>query len=180
MFQKNYILKAQYLGRRLESIYRVARRWKITNEEAAELMVNVEMQQSDNILNQKQHYKLFIEGSVHRDKMNPNEYNLVVEVPRIYSKYDEDVFNTSKELNNIEFNYEIDENVEILNNANKLEEKNITIYENVDGLNNNNKLEQKNIRIPENVEILNTGVANQIRKASIITKRRCTIMCSYV
>ena len=169
MFQTNYIFKAQYLGRRLESIYRVARRWKITNEEAAELMVNVEMQQSDNILNQKQHYKLFIEGSVHRGKMNPNEYNLEVEVPRIYRKYDEDVFN-----------YEIDENIEILNNANKLEEKNITIYENVDGLNNNNKLEQKNIRIPENVEILNTGIANQIRKASIITKRRCTIVCSYV
>ena len=59
MFQTNYIFKAQYLGRRLESIYRVARRWKITNEEAAELMVNVEIQQSDNKLNQKQHLKYF-------------------------------------------------------------------------------------------------------------------------
>jgi len=216
MFQTNYIFKAQYLGRRLESIYTVAKRWQITNEEAAELMVTVEMQQSDNILNQKQHYKLFIEGSVHREKKNPTESNLLVEVPRIYREYDEDVFNKSRELNNTVFNYEIDDtnNTEILNNVNKMAKQYIIIHENVVGLNNANKLEKKDLRNEntdisnnvntdilnnantdilnnanklekkdlrnENVEGLNTSVTNQIRKTSIITKRKCTIMCSYV
>ena len=133
MFQTNYIFKAQYYGRRLKSIYRVARRWKITTEEAAELMVNVEMQQSDNKLNQKQHFKLLIEGPVYRGN-NLNEYKLLIEGPTIYSDYDINLLdkkniNKSRRLNNIEFDNEMEEkdllgeDTVFLNNTNEMEEK---------------------------------------------------------
>lgn len=66
MVFRNYIIEAQYYGRRLESIRRVARRWKISMTDAAELIVNVEEAQSENRyknynLNKKR-YKEKIEG----------------------------------------------------------------------------------------------------------------------
>jgi len=49
MFFRNYIIEAQYYGRTLESIRTVAKRWKISISDAAELMVNVEEAQSENV-----------------------------------------------------------------------------------------------------------------------------------
>jgi len=151
MFQTNYIFKAQYFGRRLESIYRVARRWKITNEEATELMVNVEMQQSDNKLNQKQHFKLFIEGPVYRGN-NLDEYKLLIEGPTIYSAYeinllDKKNINKYRRLNNIEFDYEMEE-------KDLLEEDTVFLNNN-----NNNEMEEKNL-LDEDTVFLNSLSSN--------------------
>jgi hypothetical protein len=185
MFQTNYIFKAQYYGRRLESIYRVARRWKITNEEAAELMVNVEMQQSDNKFNQ---YKLLIEGPVYRGKINLDEYKLLTDGPTIYSDYDINLLdkkniNKSRRLNNIEFDYEmeeidlLDENTVFLNNNNEMEEKDLLDEDTVflNSLSSNNSSNQFIQTYDTNQQT--NQETNQASKKSTIPKRRHTTIC---
>jgi len=72
MVFRNYIIEAQYYGRRLESIKKVARRWKISMTDAAELIVNVEEVQSENRYKnynlKKKQYKEKIEGKIFYNK----------------------------------------------------------------------------------------------------------------
>ena len=185
MFQTNYIFKAQYLGRRLESIYRVARRWKITNKEAAELMVNVEMLQSDNTLNQYKlfiegpvyrgnnldEYKLFIEGPVYRGKINLLEYKLFIEGPTIYSDYginllDKKKINKYRRLNNIETDYEMEEK--------KLLEDDTVFLNSLSSNNSSNQFIQKyDTNLDTNLDT--NQYINQTSKK--FTKRRHTTNC---
>ena len=181
MFQTNYIFKVQYYGRRLESIHRVARRWKITNEEAAELMTNVEIQQSDNKLNQ---YKLLIEGPVYRGKNNLDEYKLLPEGPTIYSDYeinllDKKNINKSRRLNNIEFEYGVEEkhllDEDTVNNNNGMEEKHLLDEDPVflNSLSSNNSSNQLIQRYEFNQE------TNQETNQAIKKRRHTTTCCCF-
>ena len=68
MVFRNFFLEAQYYGRRLESIERVAKRWRISINDSAELIVNIEEVQSENRYKnynlRKKRYKEKIEGKI--------------------------------------------------------------------------------------------------------------------
>jgi hypothetical protein len=81
----NYILEAQQIGLEFKSIQKVAQRWGISLNDAAELMVNFEKQQGYyKLKQQKLHFKLILEGKSLLGKMDKKEYKLMIEGPVVH------------------------------------------------------------------------------------------------
>ena len=73
------ISQAINLGRRLNSINRVATRWRITQEEAAELMINVEKQQTEYKLELEKKFKKIYQNQLDPKFLDKSEYRLFIE-----------------------------------------------------------------------------------------------------